>query len=102
MGPLLNLGLAYCDRHEFENATAALKTVVSLGPERAETHFNLAVVYERENRLQTGRSDELGKSLIIVKEIQISVLRNPTPVLKSDPELSSNFIGSSLSATFQP
>jgi hypothetical protein len=52
--------------------------------------------------LRYGRSDELGKSLIIVKEIQISVLRNPTPVLKSDPELSSNFIGSSLSATFQP
>lgn len=48
---LLNLGLAYFDRHEIEKATAAFETAVSLGPEHAETHFNLAVVYEQENRL---------------------------------------------------
>jgi Flp pilus assembly protein TadD len=47
----LNLALAYVDHHEPERATAALETAVSLGPEYAETHFNLAVVYERENRL---------------------------------------------------
>jgi Flp pilus assembly protein TadD len=47
----LNLGLAYFDRREFERAAAALETAVSLGPEHAETHFNLAVVYEQENRL---------------------------------------------------
>ena len=47
----LNLGLAYFDRHELENATAAFETAVALGPQHAETHFNLAVVYERENRL---------------------------------------------------
>jgi len=47
----LNLGLAYFDRHEIENATAAFETAVLLGPEHAETHFNLAVVYERQNRL---------------------------------------------------
>jgi tetratricopeptide (TPR) repeat protein len=47
----LNLGLAYFDRHELENATAAFETAVALGPQLAETHFNLAVAYERENRL---------------------------------------------------
>lgn len=47
----LNLGLAYADRQDLEDAAAALETAVSLGPEHAETHFNLAVVYERENRL---------------------------------------------------
>jgi Flp pilus assembly protein TadD len=47
----LNLGLAYFDRHELENATVAFETAVALGPQHAETHFNLAVVYERENRL---------------------------------------------------
>jgi Flp pilus assembly protein TadD len=47
----LNLGLAYFDRHELENATVAFETAVTLGPQHAETHFNLAVVYERENRL---------------------------------------------------
>jgi Flp pilus assembly protein TadD len=47
----LNLGLAYFDRHEIENATAAFETAVALGPQHAETHFNLAVVYERESRL---------------------------------------------------
>jgi len=47
----LNLGLAYADRHELEGAEAALMTAASFGPEHAETHFNLAVVYEREDRL---------------------------------------------------
>jgi Flp pilus assembly protein TadD len=50
----LNLGLAYADREDLENAAAALETAVSLGPEHAETYFNLAVVYERENRLSEG------------------------------------------------
>jgi Flp pilus assembly protein TadD len=50
----LDLGLAYADRHDLEDAATALETAVSLGPEHAETHFNLAVVYERENRLNEG------------------------------------------------
>lgn len=41
----LNLGLAYADRQDLKDATTALETAVSLGPEHAETHFNLAVVY---------------------------------------------------------
>jgi Flp pilus assembly protein TadD len=63
----LNLGLAYCDRHEFENAMTALKTAVSLGPEHAETHFNLAVVYERENQLDEALH-EIITSLVLAPE----------------------------------
>jgi tetratricopeptide (TPR) repeat protein len=63
----LNLGLAYWDRHEFENATAALETAVSLGPQYAETHFNLAVVYERENRLDQALH-EIIASLVLAPE----------------------------------
>ena len=47
----LNLGLAWADRHELELAATALETAVLLGPEHVETHFNLAVVYEREDKL---------------------------------------------------
>jgi tetratricopeptide (TPR) repeat protein len=47
----LNLGLAYYDQHNLLGATAALGTAVLFGQEHAETHFNLAMVYERENRL---------------------------------------------------
>jgi len=47
----LNLGLAYYDQRDLPGATAALGTAVLLGPEHAETHFNLAVIYEKENRL---------------------------------------------------
>ena len=47
----LNLGLAYLDQHELRRAAEALETAVSRGPEHAEAHFNLAIAYERENRL---------------------------------------------------
>ncbi len=47
----LNLGLAYLNQHEFAKATAAFENAVLFGPEHAETHFNLAIVYEREGRL---------------------------------------------------
>jgi tetratricopeptide (TPR) repeat protein len=63
----LNLGLAYFDRHELENATAAFKTAVALGPEHAETHFNLAVVYEQENRLDEALK-EIVASLALAPE----------------------------------
>jgi Tfp pilus assembly protein PilF len=46
----LNLGLAYAERLELANALAALKRAVSLAPERVETHFNLALLYEQETR----------------------------------------------------
>jgi tetratricopeptide (TPR) repeat protein len=63
----LNLGLAHFDRHELENATAALETAVALGPQHAETHFNLAVVYERENRLHEALR-EIVVSLVLAPE----------------------------------
>jgi tetratricopeptide (TPR) repeat protein len=47
----LNLGLANYDQGDLPGATAALGTAVLLGPEHAETHFNMAVIYEKENRL---------------------------------------------------
>jgi Flp pilus assembly protein TadD len=65
----LNLGLAYYDRDEFENATAALETAASLGPEHAETHFNLAIVYERENRLDEALH-EIIASLVLAPDDQ--------------------------------
>jgi tetratricopeptide (TPR) repeat protein len=63
----LNLGLAYFDRRELENATAAFETAVSLGPQHAETHFNLAVVYERENRLDEALQQIIA-SLVLAPE----------------------------------
>jgi Flp pilus assembly protein TadD len=60
----LNLGLAYYDQHDLPAATAALGTAVLFGPEHAETHFNLAVVYERENRLPEALQ-EITKALVL-------------------------------------
>jgi tetratricopeptide (TPR) repeat protein len=47
----LNLGLAYLDDGKLAQAAAALEHAVFLRPEQAESHFNLALVYEREARL---------------------------------------------------
>ena len=47
----MGLDDAYADGQDLKDAATALETAVSLGPEHAETHFNLSVVYERENRL---------------------------------------------------
>jgi tetratricopeptide (TPR) repeat protein len=47
----LNLGIAYLSQHQLGRAKGALETAVFLGPEHAEAHFNLAIVYEAENRL---------------------------------------------------
>jgi len=47
----LNLGLGFAERGELSNADSALEHAVLLGPDRAETHFNLALVYEKEHRL---------------------------------------------------
>jgi Flp pilus assembly protein TadD len=71
----LNLGLAYYDQHDLPAATAALGTAVLFGPEHAETHFNLALVYERENRL-----------LEAFHEIKISVVQEPEDLDASNAE----------------
>jgi Flp pilus assembly protein TadD len=65
----MNLGLAYYDHHEFANATAALETAVSLGPGHAETHFNLAVVYERENRLNEALQEIIAALLLSPRDL---------------------------------
>ena len=46
-----NLGVAYLSLREYAKAAAALETAVWLEPERAQTHFNLAIAYERCGRL---------------------------------------------------
>jgi tetratricopeptide (TPR) repeat protein len=46
----VNLGFAYAERSDSANALAALEQAVSLAPERVETHFNLALLYEQESR----------------------------------------------------
>ena len=48
----LNLGHAYVERHELAKAAVALETAVALGPQHSETHFDLAIVYEQQNRLR--------------------------------------------------
>ncbi len=47
----LNLGLAYVARGELAAAAKALEQAAVRAPERPETHFNLALVYEAEHRL---------------------------------------------------
>lgn len=65
----MNLGLAYCDLHQFANATAALETAVSLGPGHAETHFNLAVIYERENRLNEALQEIIAALVLAPRDL---------------------------------
>jgi Flp pilus assembly protein TadD len=47
----LNLGRAYLEQNELPSAADALETAVLRGPEHAEAHFNLALVYERQSKL---------------------------------------------------
>jgi Tfp pilus assembly protein PilF len=47
----LNLGIAYLGQHQLGRAEEALETAVFFGPEHAEAHFNLAIVYEAEKKL---------------------------------------------------
>lgn len=43
----LNMGLLYLDGARLDNAMAVLRLAALLGPYHAETHFNLALAYER-------------------------------------------------------
>jgi len=47
----LNLGLAYLGQNESRKATDALQTAVLLGSDHPEAHADLALAYERSNRL---------------------------------------------------
>lgn len=47
----LDLGLVYLDQRDYPKAINALETTVSLGPQHPEAHFNLAIAYEKADRL---------------------------------------------------
>jgi tetratricopeptide (TPR) repeat protein len=47
----LDLGLAYLDQRDYPKAVKALETSVLLGPGHPESHFNLAIGYEKAGRL---------------------------------------------------
>jgi Flp pilus assembly protein TadD len=47
----LNLGVAYLSQNDGPNAIKTLQTAVLLGPKHPEAHFNLAIAYEKGNRL---------------------------------------------------
>ena len=48
----LNLGLAYLGQNDGPKAIKTLQTAVLLGPDHPEAHFNLAIAYEKGNRLR--------------------------------------------------
>jgi len=48
----LNLGLAYFGQNDGPKAIKTLQTAVLLGPGHPEAHFNLAIAYEKGNRLR--------------------------------------------------
>ena len=48
----LNLGLVYLGRNDGPKAIKMLQTAVLLGPQHPEAHFNLAIAYEKGNRLR--------------------------------------------------
>ncbi len=70
----LNLGLAYLGQREFARATEALETAVSLGPQHAEAHFNLAIVYENQNRLREALR-EITAARHLAPEIRMRLIR---------------------------
>jgi Flp pilus assembly protein TadD len=41
----VNLGVAYANRGDFEQAAIALETAATLDPDNGLTHYNLGVVY---------------------------------------------------------
>jgi len=51
LGFVSESGTGVRPREELSDAAEALEHAILLGPERPETHFNLALVYEAEHRL---------------------------------------------------
>lgn len=58
-GLLLNLGLAYFDQQDYQDAIGVLRIAALLGPEHAETHYNLALAYERLAMLASAEQELL-------------------------------------------
>ncbi len=65
----LNLGLAYLEENQFENATEVLRLATLLGPYQPETHFNLGLIYEKRGRLSDAE-----------QEILLSLRLNPNEI----------------------
>ncbi|HTT75367.1 MAG TPA: tetratricopeptide repeat protein [Candidatus Binataceae bacterium] len=62
----LNLGLALAEHGDQKTAEGMLLRAVARAPQRADTHFNLAIVYERGQQLT-----------LALKEIQVAVGLQP-------------------------
>jgi Flp pilus assembly protein TadD len=61
----LNLGMAFDERRDLPSAASAFAHAVLLAPQRAEPHFNLALVLEAENRL-----GEALKEIAIARQLE--------------------------------
>src|ERR1700688_2968249 len=48
----MSIGLAYLGENDGPKAIKALQTAALLGPTHPEAHFNLAIAYEKGNRLR--------------------------------------------------
>jgi Flp pilus assembly protein TadD len=55
----LNLGLAYLGTDDLEDAISSLQLATLLGPGHSESHFSLALAYERRGMLDPARREML-------------------------------------------
>ena len=55
----LNLGLAQLENGNLDAAMESLRTAVVLGEDHSESHFNLALVYERRGMLADAEHETL-------------------------------------------
>ncbi|MGH7917641.1 MAG: tetratricopeptide repeat protein, partial [Candidatus Binataceae bacterium] len=55
----LNLGLAYLDTRQVEEAVAVLRLATLLGPYHPETHYDLGLAYERAGMFGPARQEVL-------------------------------------------
>ena len=64
----LNLGLAHFAQTEFLKASDALQFAVLLGQSHLGAHFNLAVAFERQNRLPEALQEIMVSSVLAPKD----------------------------------
>jgi Flp pilus assembly protein TadD len=63
----LNLGIAYLAQNDWPQAIKALQTAVLIAPDHPEAHFNLAIAYEKGDRLHEALQ-QITASLLLVPE----------------------------------
>jgi tetratricopeptide (TPR) repeat protein len=56
----LNVSLSYMGRNDGLKTIKTLQTAVLLGPNHPEAHFNLAIAYEKGNRLREALQEIIG------------------------------------------